>query len=69
MNRGIFIKKIMEYLNNNNLIVKCKNNHNVGEFYLLKYSYGQHTFKYGQYAYFLNSLSICDNFGADFRGF
>ena len=29
-----------------NGIVKCKNNHIVGEFYLFKYSCGEHQFKY-----------------------
>ena len=47
-------------------IVKCKNGHNLGEFFSFKYSCREHDSKYGSYSAFLAALSICSNFGAEF---
>lgn len=49
-------------------IVKCKDGHELGEFFLLKYSCEGHSngFRYGNFSQFLAALSICSNFGADF---
>lgn len=49
-------------------VVKCRNGHKLGEFFLLKYLCGGHEngFQYGSYSAFLAALSICSNFGADF---
>ena len=49
-------------------VVRCRNGHNLGEFFLLKYSCGGHNngFQYGSYSAFLAALSICSNFGAEF---
>ena len=49
-------------------VVRCRKDHNLGEFFLLKYSCGGHSngFQYGSYSAFLAALSICSNFGADF---
>ena len=49
-----------------NGIVKCKNNHMVGEFYTFRYSCGSHAYKYGIYSSYLRALSICRNFKAEF---
>ena len=49
-----------------NGIVKCKNNHIVGEFYLFKYSCGKHQFQYGNFSSFLGALSICSHYNPDF---
>ena len=48
--------------------VKCKNGHNLGPFFSLKYKCEGHNnvFKYGKYTAFLAALSLCSNFGADF---
>jgi hypothetical protein len=49
-------------------VVRCRKNHTLGEFFLLKYSCGGHNngLQYGDYSAFLAALSICSNFGADF---
>ena len=49
-------------------VVRCRKDHNLGEFFLLKYSCGGHSngLQYGDYSAFLAALSICSNFGADF---
>ena len=47
-------------------IVKCRNGHNLGEFFSFKYSCGEHDSKYGSYPAFLAALSICSNFDAEF---
>ena len=49
-------------------IVRCKNGHNLGEFFLLEYSCGMHTndFRSGSYSQFLANISICSIFGPDF---
>lgn len=48
--------------------VVCNNYHNLGEFFLLKYSCDGHNngLQFGQFSAFLAALSICSNFGADF---
>jgi len=53
---------------NSDGIVKCNNSHDLGEFFLLKYSCEGHNngFQYGEFSAFLAALSICSNFGADF---
>ena len=51
-------------------VVRCRKDHNLGEFFLLKYSCGgqdhNNGFQYGSYSAFLAALSICSNFGSDF---
>ena len=47
-----------------NGIVKCKNNHIVGEFYLFKYSCGKHQFEYGNLKNLIGGLSLCKHFRA-----
>ena len=49
-------------------VVRCRKNHTLGEFFLLKYACGGHSngLQYGDYSAFLAALSICSNFGADF---
>ena len=49
-------------------IVRCNNDHNLGEFFLLKYSCSGHNngFQCGEFSHFLAALSICSNFGAQF---
>lgn len=49
-----------------NGIVKCKNNHILGEFYLFKYSCGKHQFEYGNFSNFLSAISICSHYSANF---
>ena len=49
-----------------NGIVKCKNNHILGELYSFKYSCGKHKFEYGNYSGFLRALSICSHYNPDF---
>ena len=49
-------------------VVRCKSGHELGEFFLLKYSCRGHQngFQFGSYSQFLAALSICSNFGPDF---
>lgn len=49
-------------------IVRCKNGHTLGEFFLLKYRCGGHDngFQYGSYSQFAAALSIIAEFNADF---
>lgn len=48
-------------------IVKCKNGHNLGPFFSLKYKCEGHdnVFKHGRYQAFLAALSICSNFSTE----
>ncbi len=53
---------------NENGIVECKNGHNLGEFFLLKYKCNGHSngFQYGNFSAFAAALSVIAEFNTDF---